>query len=529
MHTFLFLLTHFPSFPFRSSPFGEQFVIDDAADDVLELISIGSEHRRQASTLMNERSSRSHSVFTATIEARERTPSGTINARFSKLNLIDLAGSERVGKSKATGEQLSEARSINRSLTVLGRVIAALGERQKRPNLHVPYRDSRLTFLLRESLGGNSRTCIVTTITPAADSFQETCSTLAFASGAKKVRCRAIVNEDCIGDAKSLQQETLRLQKVIEELERRPSEWEVSDLRQKLEQAEALFDQNNAAITSLRAESEFVRRELSSSKHAAQRLAEEASQLRSDNVVLQRSVQTTESEKQELLKEVEVARETLDRLKMEERSELIELRHAVQDARRDAARMTEEAAEAKAGRMVAETSLEEVRGEVRRLQREAKEESIAAAAREQDLRREAEHALRRNKELHTEIHELRRQLEHETASVWKYRRMVKEISRLVDWAQMGSRPHSSLTIDTDVGDDKENIMMSQEPSPAAQSALQAARMNMTRSKTFQSGVARFCSVVSPHGVANATEEGSPVSSVLYNLISCQSSADTTIS
>ena len=106
-------------------------------------------NRHIAATRMNERSSRSHSVFTATVEAHERTPTGVTHVRFSKLKLIDLAGSERVGRSGATGEQLKEANSINRSLTVLGRVISALVERQKKPAVHVPYRDSVLTFLLK--------------------------------------------------------------------------------------------------------------------------------------------------------------------------------------------------------------------------------------------------------------------------------------------------------------------------------------------------------------------------------------------
>jgi hypothetical protein len=184
----------------------------------------GSANRHVAATRMNERSSRSHCVFTATITAHERAPTGVTRVRYSKLNLIDLAGSERVGRSGATGGALTEARAINRSLAVLGRVIGALVERQRRGGgaVHVPYRDSRLTFLLQESLGGNSRTCIVATVTPAPDSAAETFSTLAFAAGAKKLTCRAVVNEEAVGDAKALQAENARLTAVLAELQVRP-------------------------------------------------------------------------------------------------------------------------------------------------------------------------------------------------------------------------------------------------------------------------------------------------------------------
>jgi kinesin family protein 15 len=128
--------------------------------DVLRLIAFGSENRKIASTELNERSSRSHSVFTATI-TWEGVRAGVKTFRSSKLNLVDLAGSERVGKSGATGEQLVEARSINKSLSVLGRVIARLVDKQVGGggNVHVPYRDSKLTFLLqvRFVVGGSLR------------------------------------------------------------------------------------------------------------------------------------------------------------------------------------------------------------------------------------------------------------------------------------------------------------------------------------------------------------------------------------
>ncbi|KAK2079949.1 hypothetical protein QBZ16_002344 [Prototheca wickerhamii] len=194
-----------------------------SAADALELARRGSENRRIAATQMNERSSRSHSVFTCRVTAAERA-GGVAVTRASKLHLIDLAGSERVARSGAEGQQLAEARSINRSLTVLGRVVSALADRARRPGTHVPYRDSRLTFLLQDSLGGNSRTAVVACVTPAVDSAAETLGTLLFASGVKRIRNRAVVNEDRACDVASLRAENARLARLVAELQARASD-----------------------------------------------------------------------------------------------------------------------------------------------------------------------------------------------------------------------------------------------------------------------------------------------------------------
>lgn len=133
---------------------------------------------------MNLESSRSHSIFTLVVEH---------NRRKSKLNFVDLAGSERQKQTSTTGERLKEAANINKSLTVLGLVINTLSENPKK---FIPYRDSKLTFLLRESLGGNSKTYMIASITSASSSFQETLSTLKFASRAKNIKNQTIVNEE---------------------------------------------------------------------------------------------------------------------------------------------------------------------------------------------------------------------------------------------------------------------------------------------------------------------------------------------
>jgi len=288
----------------------------NAADDVLSLISSGSINRTMASTKMNERSSRSHTVFTATIEAHRRLASGANSVRFSKLNLIDLAGSERVGRSGATGEQLTEARSINKSLTILGRVITALVDRQKKPSIHVPYRDSRLTFLLQESLGGNSRTAMVATVTPAADSAGETYCTLAFAAGAKKITCRAVINEDRGADFKALQAENARLLQEIDDLRtQKSSSQNISLLERNLEQSRALFDQNNVVIATLRAEQSVLQKELVETKASAARAIEEASTFRASNVSLSNAYEVLEEENSKLSNQVSALVEEIEDLK----------------------------------------------------------------------------------------------------------------------------------------------------------------------------------------------------------------------
>jgi hypothetical protein len=183
---------------------------------ITELIEQGNKVRAVAATQMNARSSRSHSCFTIKINQRRKEEMGDGVERTtkltSKLNLVDLAGSERAGKTGASGQQLKEGASINKSLSALGNVINALSSGGK--NTHIPYRDSKLTRLLQESLGGNSRTVMIATISPASDNYEETLSTLKYASRAKKIENKAKRNED-------VSQKVIRqLKEEIEELRR---------------------------------------------------------------------------------------------------------------------------------------------------------------------------------------------------------------------------------------------------------------------------------------------------------------------
>ncbi|XP_024384201.1 kinesin-like protein KIN-12C isoform X3 [Physcomitrium patens] len=184
--------------------------------DVIDLLIQGASNRRVAATNMNRESSRSHSVFTCIVESKWECDSLT-NIRFGRLNLVDLAGSERQKSSGAEGDRLKEAASINKSLSTLGLVIMTLVDIANGKQRHVPYRDSKLTFLLQDSLGGNSKTIIIATVSPASCNAVETLSTLKFAQRAKLIRNTAVVNEDATGDVKALK---LQLQLMKEELER---------------------------------------------------------------------------------------------------------------------------------------------------------------------------------------------------------------------------------------------------------------------------------------------------------------------
>ncbi|KAH0993179.1 hypothetical protein GBA52_004662 [Prunus armeniaca] len=179
-------------------------------NDVVKLLLQGASNRKMAATHMNSESSRSHSVFTCIIESRWEKDSMT-HFRFARLNLVDLAGSERQKSSGAEGDRLKEAANINKSLSTLGLVIMSLVDLAHGKHRHVPYRDSRLTFLLQDSLGGNSKTTIIANVSPSICSANETLSTLKFAQRAKLIQNNAKVNEDASGDITALQQQIQQL------------------------------------------------------------------------------------------------------------------------------------------------------------------------------------------------------------------------------------------------------------------------------------------------------------------------------
>nr|XP_032815549.1 kinesin-like protein KIF13A isoform X2 [Petromyzon marinus] len=167
--------------------------------DIDSLMSEGNKSRTVAATNMNEESSRSHAVFTITLtQTLTDLASGTSGEKVSKISLVDLAGSERASKTGAAGDRLIEGSNINKSLSTLGLVISSLADQAagKNKNKFVPYRDSVLTWLLKDNLGGNSRTAMVATVSPSADNYEETLSTLRYADRAKRIVNHAVVNED---------------------------------------------------------------------------------------------------------------------------------------------------------------------------------------------------------------------------------------------------------------------------------------------------------------------------------------------
>uniref|UniRef100_A0A8C6ZSC3 Kinesin-like protein n=1 Tax=Nothoprocta perdicaria TaxID=30464 RepID=A0A8C6ZSC3_NOTPE len=161
--------------------------------EIEHVMNLGSQTRSVGSTNMNEYSSRSHAIFLITIECSETGLDGEEHIRVGKLNLVDLAGSERQSKMGAHGERPKEASKINLSLSALGNVISALVDGK---STHIPYRDSKLTRLLQDSLGGNAKTIMVATLGPASHSYDESLSTLRFANRAKNIKNKPRVNED---------------------------------------------------------------------------------------------------------------------------------------------------------------------------------------------------------------------------------------------------------------------------------------------------------------------------------------------
>lgn len=168
--------------------------------EIQHLMDEGNKARTVAATSMNETSSRSHAVFTLTVTQRRHDVETAMDTeKVAKISLVDLAGSERATSTGATGARLKEGAEINRSLSTLGRVIAALADLstgKKKNTSMVPYRDSVLTWLLKDSLGGNSMTAMIAAISPADINFEETLSTLRYADSAKRIKNHAVVNED---------------------------------------------------------------------------------------------------------------------------------------------------------------------------------------------------------------------------------------------------------------------------------------------------------------------------------------------
>ncbi|KAL4891260.1 P-loop containing nucleoside triphosphate hydrolase protein [Aspergillus ambiguus] len=250
--------------------------------EIMKYMRKGDVSRTVASTKMNDTSSRSHAVFTITLkQIHHDLSTDETTERTARIRLVDLAGSERAKSTEATGQRLREGSNINKSLTTLGRVIAALadpkqGRQGKRKGKDiVPYRDSILTWLLKDSLGGNSKTAMIACISPT--DYEETLSTLRYADQAKHIRTQARVNQDHLSAAERDQQiaemaetiRTLQLSVSQQAANRRESEVQhekLEEYQQKVEQLQRLMEEtkmvSECKIKQLQTENEALRNHL---------------------------------------------------------------------------------------------------------------------------------------------------------------------------------------------------------------------------------------------------------------------------
>ncbi|KAK3680240.1 hypothetical protein LTR78_000618 [Recurvomyces mirabilis] len=264
-------------------------------EDIERLMKMGDMNRTTASTKMNDTSSRSHAVFTLTLKQIQHdiATDSTIE-RLARMRLVDLAGSERANRTEATGQRLREGGNINQSLTTLGRVIAALADPKRQRAMRmtgqqnqskrradvVPFRDSVLTWLLKDSLGGNSKTAMVACISPT--DYEETLSTLRYADQAKRIRTQAHVNQDAVSaaerDAKILEmQDTIKaLQLSVNNATLRKRD-EADRARDEMEDYQRQVTKMQRAMEESRAVSEVKIRAL----------AQEVEELRPQNLALQ--------------------------------------------------------------------------------------------------------------------------------------------------------------------------------------------------------------------------------------------------
>ncbi|OWF43762.1 chromosome-associated kinesin KIF4A-like [Mizuhopecten yessoensis] len=189
---------------------GLQEVVVKSYKETMQCLTRGSQSRTTGSTAMNNTSSRSHAIFTVTIEQKKQDDMNDFCK--SKFYLVDLAGSERAKRTQAEGERFKEGININRGLLALGNVISALGEEASKRN-HIPYRDSKLTRLLQDSLGGNSHTVMIACVSPADSNMEETLNTLRYADRARKIKNKPIVNRD------PQTEEIMRLKSLVQKLQ----------------------------------------------------------------------------------------------------------------------------------------------------------------------------------------------------------------------------------------------------------------------------------------------------------------------
>lgn len=252
---------------------GLQEIVVDNANKMQSLIDQGMRNRTTASTQMNADSSRSHSVFTITIHQKD-TVDESKNI-FAKVNLVDLAGSERQKSTGASGATLKEGANINKSLSALGNVINALVETSKGKSSFVPYRNSKLTRVLQESLGGNSITAMLAALSPAGSNFDETLSTLKYANRAKDIKVKAIKNEEASQIVKLNDEIKLLREKLLNQPTAQITQFDTSEIeekhKQQLRELEEAMKTTWEAKAKMSEDHDLERRRLEAEQRAAER------------------------------------------------------------------------------------------------------------------------------------------------------------------------------------------------------------------------------------------------------------------
>lgn len=273
-------------------------------EELEHVLNAGNRARSVGATDMNEHSSRSHAIFSITVECSRPGPDGRDHIRVGKLNLVDLAGSERQSKTGATGDRLKEATKINLSLSALGNVVSALADGR---GAHVPYRDSKLTRLLRDSLGGNAKTVMVATLGPATFNYDESLSTLRYANRAKNIKNVPRVNEDP-KDA-LLREFQCEIARLKEQLQRQGM---LSHRRKKRTEDELLRDQSDDGDED---EDQGHEDEDRMEKEAQEFMKEQQEKLEQETEAIKDDRSLVAEEKQKLLEEKE---KMMDGLKKEQ-------------------------------------------------------------------------------------------------------------------------------------------------------------------------------------------------------------------
>ncbi|KAL8622264.1 Kinesin-like protein kif3a [Nucella lapillus] len=277
------------------------FVVNNA-DDMDRIMTLGNKNRSVGSTNMNMHSSRSHAIFTVTVECSEKGSDGEQHVRVGKLHLVDLAGSERQAKTGATGQRLKEATKINLSLSTLGNVISSLVDGK---STHIPYRNSKLTRLLQDSLGGNSKTVMVANMGPADYNYDETISTLRYANRAKNIKNKAKINEDP-KDA-LLRQFQKEIEDLRKQLEDGVTDDEGSD---ESESEEEIVDENGVTRK--------VKKRKGKKKISKEKMAEIQAKIDADRKALESKKDMAEEEKNKVKEDLDKKESELNKYKDEQ-------------------------------------------------------------------------------------------------------------------------------------------------------------------------------------------------------------------